>query len=81
MKLIDTVRAILDDVLYLQGTALGFSEETKLAGSIPQMDSMAVVSLVAALEEQLGIEFPEEQLDGSVFETLGTLLKFIEDLG
>lgn len=80
MPLIDTVKQILDEVLYLHGAALQFTEETKLAGSIPQLDSMAIVSLIAALEEQLGVSFPEDELDVSLFETLGTLLAYIEKL-
>lgn len=78
MPIIDTLKTILDDVLNLQGIALEFSENTKLAGSIPQLDSMAVVALITAIEEELGIALAEEQLDGSVFETLGTLLRFVE---
>lgn len=78
MDTIQIVLPILDEVLNLRGAALDFTRETKLRGAIPQLDSMAVVSLLAALEEQLGVEIPESQLDGSIFETVGTLVSCIE---
>lgn len=63
MSITESVLIILDVELNLQGKALLFTKDTKLRGNLPQLDSMAVVSLVTALEEQLGFEFPEEQLD------------------
>ena len=74
MNVFETILRVLDLELNLQGRALEFTEDTKVRGSLPQLDSMAIVNLVAGLEEQLGFEFPEEQLDGAVFETVGTLV-------
>lgn len=78
MPLMKTILPILDDVLNLRGAALAFTADTKLRGAIPQLDSMAVVSLVSALEEQLGIEFPEEELSGAIFESVGSLLACLQ---
>jgi acyl carrier protein len=80
MSLIESVLRILDTELNLQGAALSFTSATKLRGSVPQLDSMAIVSLVTAMEEQLGFEFPEEQLDGAIFETVGTLVDCVARL-
>ncbi len=80
MSTLTTILQALDEALNLSGAALKFAVDTKLAGAIPQLDSMAIVALVDLLEERLGIAFPEEQLDGSLFETVGTLLSFIENL-
>jgi len=74
MTVFGTVLNILDRELNLQGATLTFSADTKLRGSLLQLDSMAVVSLVAALEEQLGFEFPEDQLDGAIFESVESLV-------
>lgn len=74
MNVLQSVLKILDSELNLQGKALAFAEDTKLRGSLPQLDSMAIVSVITALETQLGFEFPEEQLDGALFETVGTLV-------
>ena len=80
MHLLETVLQILDRELNLQGKALAFTEDTKLRGSLPQLDSMAIVSVISALEEQLGFEFPEDELDGAIFETVGTLLEVLSRL-
>ena len=80
MSVLETVLRVLDRELYLQGRALEFTEDSLLRGSLPQLDSMAIVNLVAALEEQLGFEFPEEQLDGAIFESVGTLVACVDSL-
>lgn len=80
MDLFGAVVRIIDSELNLNGLALSFTPETKLRGSLPQLDSMAIVSLVSALEEQLGFVFPEDQLDGAVFESVGSLCACVERL-
>lgn len=80
MSIIDAVLKVLDRELNLQGKALEFTAETKLRGTLPQLDSMAIVSVVTALEEQLGFEFPEDQLDGAIFESVGTLVDCVSEL-
>lgn len=80
MSILNIVLKVLDNELNLQGKALEFTADTKLRGSLPQLDSMAIVSLVTALEEQLGFEFPEDQLDGAIFESVGTLVDCVTQL-
>ncbi|WP_153116987.1 phosphopantetheine-binding protein [Rhodocyclus tenuis] len=67
------VLRILDRELNLNGRAQGFKADTRLRGALPQLDSMAIVSLISALESDLGFEFPEDLLDGTIFETVGSL--------
>lgn len=69
--------AILDDVLSLEGRAKDFSVDTALLGAIPELDSMAVVSLITALEEQFGIVVDDDEIDGATFATVGSLLDFV----
>lgn len=71
------VLRLLDDVLALEGRALRFTRQTSLLGSIPEMDSMAVVSLMTAMEEQLGITIQDDDIDGDVFATVGSLTDFV----
>lgn len=68
---------ILDEVLSLNGRALGFQADTPLLGAIAELDSMAVVSLITAIEERLGISLPDDELDGSTFATVGSLTDFV----
>lgn len=78
MATIDDVRSVLGQVLQL-GTRQGsLDEQSPLLGSIPELDSMAVVSLIAALEEQLGIVIDDDEIDAATFATLGSLTAFCE---
>lgn len=71
---------LLDDVLSLKGRALGFDADTALLGSIPELDSMAVVSVITAIEERFGIEIPDDEIDGAAFASVGSLVEFVERL-
>jgi acyl carrier protein len=68
---------ILDDVLSLEGRAKTFTPDTALLGALPELDSMAVVSLITALEEQFGIVVDDDEIDGSTFATVGALTDFL----
>ena len=45
---------------------------------LPEFDSMAVVSVITALEDQLGIFVEDDDITGETFETLGNLTAFIQ---
>lgn len=75
---IDLVRSTLGQVLQLGGRQDRLNADSRLLGSIPELDSMAVVSLIAALEEQFGIMIDDDEIDASTFETLGSLVVFCE---
>lgn len=79
MNHIDTVRRILRDTLQLGARADALTEQTRLLGGIPEFDSMAVVSVVAMLEEEYGITIDDDELSGEVFETLGSLSNFVAE--
>lgn len=68
---------ILDEVLSLGGRASAFGTDTPLLGAIPELDSMAVVSLITALEDQLGIIVDDDDIDGATFATVGSLIEFV----
>lgn len=68
---------VLDEVLSLDGRATAFTDGTPLLGAIPELDSMAVVSLITALEDHFGIVVDDDDIDGSTFATLGALTAFV----
>jgi acyl carrier protein len=72
----ETLR-ILDEVLSLDGRSSAFTRDTPLLGAIPELDSMAVVTLITTLEEQLGIIVDDDDIDGSTFATVGSLADFV----
>ena len=76
MNVHDEVLRVLDEVLSLGGRALSFGRDTPLLGAIPELDSMAVVTLITTLEEQLGISVDDDDIDGDTFATVGALVDF-----
>lgn len=71
------VRRILDEVLSLNGRSAAFTLDTPLLGALPELDSMAVVTLITTLEEQLGLVVDDDDMDGATFATLGSLIDFV----
>ncbi len=69
--------ALLDTALNLGGRGLDFDDATPLMGAVPELDSMGVVSLLTALEERLGFSVDDDEIDGSIFQTFGSLLAFV----
>lgn len=78
MSLQNEIIQIIDDVLMLNGNTDDFDSDTGLLGSIPEFDSVAVVSLVTALEEEFGCAFDDDELNADVFATVGSLTKVVE---
>ncbi|MCW5630341.1 MAG: acyl carrier protein [Rhodoferax sp.] len=72
------VLRILDEVLSLGGRSSAFGPDTALLGAIPELDSMAVVTLITSLEEQLGIVVDDDDIDGATFATVGSLTEFVD---
>ena len=72
------VLSVLDEVLSLQGRSENFTAETSLLGEIPELDSMAVVSILTLLEERFDFFVDDDEIDGSVFESVGTLVRFVD---
>ncbi|MDE8653544.1 acyl carrier protein [Novosphingobium album (ex Liu et al. 2023)] len=73
------LRRILTDVLGLKtGQAEAFSADTGLFGHLPELDSMAVAGLLTELEDRLDIVIEDDEIDGEMLETYGSLLAFAE---
>ncbi len=71
------VVAVLDEVLSLKGRASQFALDTPLLGALPELDSMAVIALITTIEERFGIIIEDDEIDGSVFASLATLVDFV----
>jgi acyl carrier protein len=69
--------AVLDEVLGLKGRATRFTDATPLLGAVPELDSMAVVSVLTMLEDRFGFEVDDDEIDGSTFATVGSLVNFV----
>ena len=78
MQNLDEVKDILSDVLSLGERKSSLNVDSGLLGSIPELDSMAVVNVITALEEHFGIMVDDDEISARTFETLGSLTRFIE---
>lgn len=77
MNISQEVLRVVDEVLGLNGRSATFTRETPLLGAIPELDSMAVVTLITSLEEQFGLVVDDDDIDGSTFATVGSLSDFV----
>lgn len=75
---VDDVKAVLVSTLGIESRADSLSAQTPLFGSMPELDSFAVVELAAALEERFDFEIDDSEFSGEIFETIGTLAEFVE---
>ena len=78
MQPLDEVRDILSDVLSLGERKSFLKADSGLLGSIPELDSMAVVNVITALEEHFGFTVNDDAIRAKTFETLGSLTYFVE---
>lgn len=78
MATFEQVRQIVGDVLQLGDRTMALEPNTALLGNIPEFDSMAVVGVITALEDQLGIYVEDDDITGETFETLGNLTAFVQ---
>lgn len=75
----EAVRAVLVDVLALDpARAAGFTAETVLFGSLPELDSMAVAGLLTELEDRLHIIIDDDEVDGEMLGSFGALVDFVD---
>lgn len=77
MQITREVIRLLDEVLSLDGRSSAFTLDTPLLGAIPELDSMAVVSLITGLEDHFGLVVDDDDIDGNTFATVGSLVDYV----
>lgn len=77
MPLLEQTIAILTNTLGLDHRQPSLTESSPLLGALPELDSMAVMHLVAALEEHFGIVVHDDEISAATFETVGTLTSYL----
>ncbi|WP_328414024.1 acyl carrier protein [Micromonospora sp. NBC_00389] len=76
--IIDDVKSVVVTTLGVEDRAHSIVASTPLLGSLPELDSLAVVELVAALETRFDIVVDDDDVTAEVFETLGSLAALVE---
>lgn len=77
MNALNEVLELLDDTLGLGGRGLQFTPDTALLGALPELDSMAVVNLIGAMEDRLGVAVSDDEISAETFATVGSLSAFV----
>jgi acyl carrier protein len=75
----------LTAVAEVLGSSLGLAPEvtasldadTLLFGNLPELDSMAVATVLTALEDRFGILIDDDEVSGELFGTVGSLAGFV----
>lgn len=77
MQVQDELIAIVGRVLNLGARATAMTRDTSLLGSIPELDSMAVATLITSIEDHFGFTIDDDEIDGAVFASVGSLADFV----
>ena len=75
---LEAVKAVVVKTLGIEDRADSLDALTPLFGSMPELDSFAVVELLTSLEDQFGFEIDGSEFSGEIFETVGSLAQFVE---
>jgi acyl carrier protein len=72
------VKTVLVKTLGIEDRGDSLTPTTPLLDSLPELDSMAVLNVILAIEEHFGVTIDDDEVTGELFETLGTLAAFVE---
>jgi acyl carrier protein len=75
MAQLNTLKIIIADVLNIDTKC--FCNSTQLLGSIPELDSMGVMMLLLALEDEFNMCINNLELTSDSFSTIASLQQFI----
>ena len=73
------LRLILRDTLHLGDRAARIHAGTILLGAVPELDSMAVVTVLTVLEGQFGFAIADDEISAETFATFGSLVEFVQN--
>ncbi|MFE6510042.1 acyl carrier protein [Nocardioides sp. NPDC057767] len=74
---LDQVGAAITDVIGPDHSAGTLTADTLLFGSLPELDSLALVELITVLEDRFGFEMDEDDINADVFESVGSLAEYV----
>jgi acyl carrier protein len=77
MENLTRIKKILRDTLNLGDRADRLTADSPLMGGLAEFDSMAVVSVITMIEDELGVTIEDDELSADIFATVGTLAEFV----
>jgi acyl carrier protein len=76
--MVEEIVRILDETLQLGDRKSSFNKETLLLGSLPEFDSMTVVTILTLMEERFGFSIEDDEISADIFESVGSLTAYAE---
>ena len=76
MQHLEAVRSILCEAL--GPSVMRLPADSALMGSVPELDSMAVIAVITALEQHFGIVVEDDEISARHFATVGSLARFVQ---
>lgn len=77
MNIDEEVLKILRSTLDLGAAGAQLHADSPLLGSFAELDSMAVVSILTALEERFGFAIDDDEIDSRTFASVSSLSRFV----
>ena len=77
MDILEQLKTTLDETLHLKGAPAGWSRDTHLLGSVPELDSLAVTEVISAIERMFSFSIYDDEINADIFATLGALADFV----
>ena len=79
MDITQQMRDLMRDILQIRDRADNLDASTPLLGNLPELDSMAVATLIAGVEDHFGIFVEDDEISAETFETFGSLCEFVDE--
>ena len=77
MVSLEELKALVASILQIGDRLEALGPDAVLLGGIPEFDSMAVVAVLTTIEENYGVVIDDDEVSAESFETLGSLLEFV----
>lgn len=74
---VEGVKKVLVTTLSLEDRADSLAASSPLLGTVPELDSLAVLEVLEALEQQFDISIEDDDVSADIFETVQTLADFV----
>lgn len=78
MSIEQSVCKLIGDVLNLGARTKDLNRTSELLGALPEFDSMAVATLLTAVEEHFDILIDDDEISADIFIDVGALCDFVE---
>ncbi len=79
MITLEQISHLLHDNLQIDHKDFQFTLNSQLIGALPEFDSMAILSVISAIESEYHVHLEDDEISAELFETVESLLTFINN--